>query len=315
VNNRDYIKNSRVLLLGSTGFIGSHILEELINRLAIIVLPVRNISSLPEKILRFTNHKSVTFIDYDAFIKDPLNFDCDFIINALGYGLEPTNRNFLEMFYINSFLPVLLMDKLQDNSTCMVHLGSGSEYLSSNGNKPYIEEDKKTDKGLYALSKKFSSEYLKEVASNISMPIVSIRLFNVFGPGEKQHRLFPSIYSKLSKNEEVNLSDGNQICDFLFIKDAVNAILHVANVCKRKNLIDEVNICSGEGISVKDFAENVAKKMNVDCNLLKFGKIPRRDTDNEMFVGNADKLLRVYGWKKKYNINSGIDKYIEHLIK
>jgi len=66
---------------------------------------------------------------------------------------------------------------------------------------------------------------------------------------------------------------------------------------------------------VKDFAENVAKKMNVDCNLLKFGKIPRRDTDNEMFVGNADKLLRVYGWKKKYNINSGIDKYIEHLIK
>ena len=48
---------------------------------------------------------------------------------------------------------------------------------------------------------------------------------------------------------------------------------------------------------------------------LKFWKIPRRDTDYDSFVGNADKLFKVYGWKRKYSLNSGIDKYIDYLNK
>lgn len=314
MNNLDLLTGAKILLLGSSGFIGSHLLERLLSRSAKIVLPIRNIDKLQGRVSNLIDHKAVTIVDFESFIGDSKKMDFDFVFNASGFGVNPDERDFLEMFYVNSFIPIILVDKLQNNSTCFIQIGSGSEYKDKKNSSHFLENDPKTDSGLYSLSKKFSSEYLIDVARGISMPMVSLKLFNIFGPGENPHRLFPSIYSKLSKNKEINLSDGNQIRDFLYIEDAVNAILHVACVCKKNNIIDEVNICSGNGISVKDFAKKIANKMNLDSRLLKFGKIQRRDTDYDTFVGDLNKLKDKYSWQPKHDLSSGINLYLKFLI-
>ena len=63
MNNIDRIKNSRVLLLGSSGFIGQHILQELVKKSAQIILPVRNIHSLPVQISKLNNLDSISLIN------------------------------------------------------------------------------------------------------------------------------------------------------------------------------------------------------------------------------------------------------------
>ena len=76
--------------------------------------------------------------------------------------------------------------------------------------------------------------------------------------GEAPHRLLPFLIDKLRKKDRVPLSSGNQVRDFVYIKDTINAILDTLKdlqYSKRKATPIIWNVCSGLGISVRQFAE------------------------------------------------------------
>jgi len=106
------------------------------------------------------------------------------------------------------------------------------------------------------------------------------RLFYLYGEGEDERRLFPYLHKKLSKGEEVDLTSGKQIRDYLNVSEAGRMIAEVA----LGNQQGPINICSGRPITIKKFAEQIADNYN-HRDLLKFGKRPENLLDPIRIVG------------------------------
>jgi nucleoside-diphosphate-sugar epimerase len=106
------------------------------------------------------------------------------------------------------------------------------------------------------------------------------RLFYLYGDGEDARRLVPYLRAKLSAGEPAELSRGNQIRDFIDVKEAGLMIAEVA----LSDVLGPVNICSGIPISVKQLAENIADEYG-RRDLLRFGTRPDNLIDPPCIVG------------------------------
>ncbi|WP_417808781.1 NAD-dependent epimerase/dehydratase family protein [Thioclava sp.] len=111
------------------------------------------------------------------------------------------------------------------------------------------------------------------------------RLFALHGEGEHPGRLVANLHSRLANGQEIPLSDGAQIRDFLDVKEAAQRI--VTTALGPTN--GPVNICSGTGISVRDLALGIATQYG-RVDLLKFGARPNNIFDPATIVGVPTKM-------------------------
>lgn len=106
------------------------------------------------------------------------------------------------------------------------------------------------------------------------------RLFYLFGEGEDERRLVPYLHKQLAKREAVELTSGKQIRDFLDVSEAGRIIAEVAIGEQR----GPINVCSGEPITVRQLAEQIADTYR-RRDLLKFGSRPDNLTDPPCVLG------------------------------
>jgi len=109
----------------------------------------------------------------------------------------------------------------------------------------------------------FGSTYLPARGTDF----VWVRLFYLYGEGEDERRLVPYVRGKISKGETAELTEGNQIRDYLDVSQAGNQIAEVALGTE----LGPVNICSGLAMTVRELAEKIAKEYG-RLDLLSFGK-------------------------------------------
>jgi nucleoside-diphosphate-sugar epimerase len=111
------------------------------------------------------------------------------------------------------------------------------------------------------------------------------RLFYLYGEGEDERRLVPYLRARLSSGEPAELTSGNQVRDFLDVREAGRMIVEAA-------LGDEqgpINICSGRPITVRQLAEQIADEYE-RRDLLKFGARPDNLIDPPCVVGVRGKV-------------------------
>jgi dTDP-6-deoxy-L-talose 4-dehydrogenase (NAD+) len=113
------------------------------------------------------------------------------------------------------------------------------------------------------------------------------RIFYLYGEGENEKRFVAFLHSKLAEGEIAELSSGNQIRDFLDVKNAAKMIVDVS----LSNKIGAINICSGIPITIRQFAEKIADGYG-RRDLLKFGVRPDNSTDPEYVVGIVDDFFK-----------------------
>ncbi len=118
----------------------------------------------------------------------------------------------------------------------------------------------------YAAAKAALYMSLAQVVPNAGAEFAWCRLFYLFGEGEDSRRLVPHLRSKLEKGEQVELTSGKQIRDFLDVADAGRMIADVA----LGSQVGPVNICSGTPITVRQLAEKIADEYG-RRDLLRFG--------------------------------------------
>ena len=106
------------------------------------------------------------------------------------------------------------------------------------------------------------------------------RLFYLFGEGEDQRRFVPYLRSRLSAGEAAELTTGDQIRDFLNVREAGALITE----CVLSSLQGPINVCSGQGIQIRELAERIADEYG-RRDLLKFGARPSNLVDPSCVVG------------------------------
>ena len=182
-----------------------------------------------------------------------------------------------------------------------VYAGTCFEYAFKD--EPLKETDPLDPKTLYAQCKvelfNKATEYCKE--NNISFGWG--RIFYVYGHNEKEGRLTQSIISKLKNDEIVTIKYGQLIRDYMYSKDIAEAFVRFLD----SKINGAVNICTGKGITLREYAINVGKIMHKE----KFLDIMEEQTNQPfMIIGDNQILCNLIKFKDKDNSLAFLKKII-----
>jgi dTDP-6-deoxy-L-talose 4-dehydrogenase (NAD+) len=133
---------------------------------------------------------------------------------------------------------------------------------------------------IYSAAKISTFLSLTELFKNKETPFLWCRLFYLFGEGENPKRLVSYVRSRIQAGEPVELTSGDQIRDYLDVKEAANVI--VESTLSEKS--GPINICSSIPITVRELVERIADEYN-RRDLLRFGSRPENQIDPKVIVG------------------------------
>jgi CDP-paratose synthetase len=168
------------------------------------------------------------------------------------------------------------------------------------------------DLSLYALTKIQFEElgaYISNT-SNQSIQFINIKLQYMYGPGDDVSKFASYVINACKKNmPELPLTLGEQKRDFIYIADVVDAYVKIIESIDKLNVVESIELGSGDAPRLKDFVRIAHKLTNSKTELL-FGEIPYRENDSMYLVANIDRI-RSLGWSPKFDIEAGIKKIIE----
>lgn len=266
-----------IILVGATGYLGSKILSKLEKEEHNILCVIRSHNSL--------NRNCVYLGDKDFFYKLNL-FNSDLVIyTACTY--EKNSTNYMDIFDSNFLFPIDLLNKIKTES--FLYIGTSLDKFTNQ----------------YSLSKSQFAEYGKYYSLHNNINFINILLETFYGKDEPQNRFLSTIINKLKNNEEINLTEGNQIRDFIYIDDVINGI----DIIIKSNLKGyyDIPLGSGEGISIRELVEYLKTALNSKSNL-NFGAIPLRKNEHSGFA-NMTKMKEL-GFEIKQGIKESILKYV-----
>lgn len=160
----------------------------------------------------------------------------------------------------------------------------------------------------YSISK-LTGEHYCIMYSNINkIPLIILRIFNIFGKYQKGNRLIPYIIKEILENKSVELTPGEQKREFNYIENIVDAILVSMEI---KGFVRDIfNIGSGESLKIKDVALEISEILNKK-DLIHLGAIPYRENEIwDMYCDNSHALEKL-GWKPRISFKKGLELTID----
>lgn len=295
------------LVTGGTGFLGRALCRRLLEDGVRVTLLARPGSAIPNGI---DDVAVADVTDRDAVAKAIAGRSADAIFHLAAYGIAPGDRDLATMFPVNvGATDTLVRAAPALGARAFVFLGSCSEYAPPPWGVRIDESAPLAAKGIYGASKAAAGLWGQALAHQFGVNFMWLRLFNVFGPGEAAHRLAPSVIRALSRGEEAHLSAGTQVRDYLFVDDAVEAIIQAGRAALAGRS-GPYNVCTGEPIAVRAFAEMVADVMRKPLDLLRFGIIDYRPDDYPWLVGNPARFRHDTDFRPAILLRAGIEKTV-----
>jgi nucleoside-diphosphate-sugar epimerase len=267
-----------ILLTGATGFVGRQVLRELNNRNCRVRLVVRDGKQVPlsaaiEKIIATPDLWSGSAAWWSDVCRG-----VDTVIHVAWYAEpgrylhSPINRECLEGTLR------LAQGAIDAKVRRFVGIGTCFEYDLSAGLLS-IETPLRPSTP-YAAAKVAAFEALAQSLPQHGVEFAWCRLFYLYGEGEDERRLVPHLRAKLKAGEQAELSSGEQIRDYLDVRDAARMIVKAALGAMQ----GPINICSGIPVTIRQIAERIADEYG-RRDLLRFGARPENPTDPPSVIG------------------------------
>lgn len=274
------------LLTGSnTGFIGRQLAKKL----------KRNRSKL--KLLRQDE-----WLELGKILK---LFSPDRIFHLASFGNHNFQKNLEQILDVNIFKTFQLLSATRGlKISSFVLLGSSSEYGKKN--EPMKETDLLEPETFYGASKAAATLLAQVWAKNFRQPVVIIRPFSIYGPGEADHRFIPTVIRSCLLKEPMDL-DPNAVHDWLYVSDLIDGILLFSD--KASDLIAQViNLGSGTQTTNKEIVETIEMICGKKANIRNIGKT--RYYDKVTWVADIS-LAKSLGWKPKTSLFKGLFKTVK----
>ncbi len=131
------------------------------------------------------------------------------------------------------------------------------------------------------------------------------RIFFLYGPYEHQDRLTSSVIRSLLMGEKARCSHGNQIRDFLYVKDVADAFIALLE----SGVEGPVNIGSGRPVVLKNIIQKISDKIN-NSDHIEYGAVPMSSDDPPLLVADVSRITKEVGWTPKYELDRGLDETI-----
>ena len=299
------IKSKNILVTGGAGFIGSYLVDRLIeeeNKVAVI----DNLSSgRKENVNKYAKFYKMDVRDSkisDVFKKEKIEIVFHLaaqpiVGTAYGNPFETIETNV--MGTVNLLEACRLYGKLKS----IVAVSSDKAYGKSK-NLPYTEGSPLKGDHPYDVSKAAADLIAQTYAKTYNLPVAITRFSNVFGPGDINfNRIVPGIFESIIKNKVLLVrSDGKMIREYTYVEDIVNGCIKLAqNIDKIKG--EAFNFGSKNIFSVIEVIKKIEEILNVKVNykILNIAKneIPKQYLD-------WTKAKKILGWQPKTSFEQGI---------
>jgi UDP-glucose 4-epimerase len=306
--NLSQLKGKNILVTGGAGFIGSNLVDKLVDMEAKVTVLDDLFTGDLSNIDGFDSIKFIRGSVTDAFLVNELVSKADIVFHVACRNIIVSTKNPYDDFQVNvgGTYNVLLASKIHKIEK-IVYTSSASVY----GNALYLpihEEEGLRPLNPYAASKLSAENYCVAYYESFDLPVTIVRYSNVYGVKQSPTNPYCGVISKfldaITKGKPPRIhGDGEQTRDFTYIDDAVSATILAAISPKTEGEV--YNLGSGKETSVIEVARTVIAIANGD---MEPEYIDRRDIDNvRRRVLNIEKIRKSLHWVPKTSLESGIE--------
>lgn len=154
---------------------------------------------------------------------------------------------------------------------------------------------------LYGVAKHATAEIVTSFCQSTGADHAHARLFMLFGEGEQQGRLVPSVIRALLAGQMTQTTSGRQTRDFMDARDAGSALASLA----LSGVGGPVNVATGRGVAVRDVVETLGSILG-RADLVAFGALPDRPDDPPFLVAAVERLTHEVGFRPRIDLNRGL---------
>jgi nucleoside-diphosphate-sugar epimerase len=306
----------RTLVTGGAGFIGSHIVEELMQR-GYGVRVLDNFSTGTRKNLEAFKGKVEIFEGdlRDTEIVNAAVRDMDLVFHLAAFVSVP--QSMLDpqaCFEVNVGGTVTLLDAARKAGSRKVVVSSSTAVYGDADVFPTTEDTPLRPLSPYAVSKQVNELYARLYTEVMGLPVIPLRYYNVYGPRQRPDSDYaaaiPIFVRQLSLGKPITIyGDGKQSRDFVFVKDVVRANLLAA---ESEAAGEPINICTGHETSLLDLMDELSE-IAPQPPQVRF-ETPRSG-DIYRSVGSPERAAASLGFRAATSLAAGLAQTVDWMIR
>lgn len=298
---------TKALVTGSAGFIGHHLVKELLNR-EMEVIGLDNLSNGKQKNIQDNQGPRYQFHRADVRNKKDVKEaveGCDVVFHLAAQSSVPKSTESINKDKEINLEGTINVLKRAKEQRAEVIFASTSTVYGTPKETPTPETHPLEPISFYGASKTSAEAYCSAMNGTHNLKTVSLRLYNVYGPRNTKGVMY-DFFQKLNKDPsslEI-LGTGKQTKDYIYIDDAINAFI---TAYKEAEGGEAYNVGSGETHSVNEIAKTTFKLMNINPEVTYTG--------GKGWKGDVEKTkakitkLKELGWKPRTGFQEGIKKF------
>ena len=305
------MKNKKVFVTGAGGFIGSHLVEKLVESGADVTALVKYnsmnrwgcIDLFREDVRKKIKIISGDLMDVDFLRKNMKDLDVVFHLGALisiPYSYEAPRH-----YFENNVIGTLnVMEAAKGKGIKKVIHTSTSEVYGTPDKVPIKEDFLLKGQSPYSASKIGADKVAESFYYSFDLPVLILRPFNTYGPRQSARAIIPSIIAQALEGKQIVMGNPEPTRDFNFVYDTVDAFIRAA----KSNVIGEtINVGTGIETSILELTEMIKKIVNQDTKIV-YDPNRYRPNKSEVMRLCADnsKAKKLLNWAPKHSLKEGL---------
>jgi len=301
---------NRVLVTGTTGFIGSELVPKLLAEGLEVHTLERYVTGRYglDRNGNVINHYA-NLTDYNKVRSTIKEVQPEAVIHLAALSaVSFSYDNYVEVSNANYVGSLNLAEACRQEATNFKQFltaGTSEEYgmALKDANQKLTEGSPLIPNSPYAVAKVAFDHYLRYMGLAYDFPYTIMRPFNTYCRKDNKHFFIERTITQMLTQNKVYLGDPTPIRDWVYVDDHVDAYMKAlgnANALKQ-----EFNISTGKGYTTKETAELIAKLTGFKGSIL-WNQTPHRPLDAQMLIGDNSKAKRLLDWNPKYNFEEGL---------
>jgi len=312
--------NKKVLVTGASGFIGSHLVERLVEEGCHVRAMIHYNSA--DRVGNL-EHVAATVLEkvelYRGDITDPFSVrgavdGCSAVFHlaaliAIPYSyVAPqsyVNTNVSGTLNVLEACRALGVEKMIHTST--------SETYGTAQYTPIDEQHPLQGQSPYSASKIGADKLAESYYRSFNLPVATIRPFNTFGPRQSARAIIPTIISQILAGKKVlRLGSLDPVRDFNFVRDTVEGFVKVAQ--SEDSCGEVINVGFGKGITIGELARDIFAIIGSDVEIVsEDARVRPTKSEVMQLICDNSKAAGMTGWKPTYSLHEGLKETVEFI--
>lgn len=314
------LANKKVFVTGAGGFIGSHLVEELLHLGCEVRALVRynsrndwgNLELLPPELKQQIDVRMGDV--QDPFFLRKCIEGCQVVFHLAALISVPYSYVAPDSFVnvnIKGTLNLLEASR-QQGIERIVHTSTSEVY----GSAQYVPIDEKhplQGQSPYAASKIGADKIVESYYCTFDLPVTTIRPFNTFGPRQSARAVIPALTSQILSNQTtIKVGSLKPIRDFTFVKDTVSAFIQIAETDAALGQV--VNVGTGRGVSIGEVVKLLQQVSNRHVQLeTDAARLRPEASEVDRLICNNTKARQLLGWSPNYSLEDGLREVVNFI--